>query len=222
LSRLAIVPVMAAAFILFCAKTEAQQESVTANKSNQAHNPAKSTLTDKRVLVERGGWTRLSANYPFTKEGISPELMDEYIADEKKYARYLDISKIMTKPEELRMEQLYQQMSRVQQKTRVIFFEYPPPPMKGSAVSRADLNSWSDAAVYGIWVDGKRIKNAELMHHQPEEFNKIFFSRLTPMAVKNDKFHYQIELMTLNYYKKYREDAITNKHNSNIIFHIKS
>jgi bla regulator protein BlaR1 len=223
LTRLAIVPVIAAAFMLFCTKTEAQQESRSNKKNSVMQSSAKTAKTDKKVLVTTGNWPRLgSSDYPSTKDGISDALMDEYITNEKKYARYQDVSKTMTKPEEQRMEYLYQQMSRAQQKNRTIFFEYPPPPLKGSTVSRSELESWSNPSVYGIWVDGKRIKNSELKNRRPNEFNKIFLSRLTDIAVKHDKFHYQVDLMTLQYYKKYREDAIVNKHNSMIVFHIKS
>jgi bla regulator protein BlaR1 len=218
--RLALIPVLGIAFILFCNKTEAQQPAAP-------QQPVSKHAVDKTYpkLVGKGKllFNPLRRAYPSTKEGASDSLMNEYIALENKYGkRRLDFSKTITKPEEKRMEWIYQHMSMAQQKDRAIFFMYPPEPRVGSVISRTDLNSWKDPSVYGVWLDGKRIKNSELKRHSPEDFNEMFFSRLTDKAVKNDGFHYQIELMTRDYYKRYREQAIANRNNSMIVFHLKS
>lgn len=220
LSRLALIPVFALAFMLFCNKTDAQQERpadkqpAQADKANQKNTVVKVPPT----LVSFSG-----RKYPSTKNGISAAQMKEYEAYEKKYAtRRLDFSKTITKPEEKRMEQLFQQMSPAQQQNRAISFTYPPEPATGSPVTRDELNSWKNPSVYGVWLNGKRMRNSSLQHVNPENINKIFFSRLTDKAVKNDGFQYQVELMTLDYYKKYRQQAIANRNNSNIMFHLKS
>jgi len=220
LIRLALIPVFGAAFILFCNKTEAQQPPTIQQITNKQPN-------GKRYpKLAENGKVRLSPlrrAYPSTKEGVSGSLMKEYVALENKYGmRQMDLSKVITKPEEKHMEWIFQHMSPAQQKDRAISFMYPAEPLPGSPVSRAELDSWKNPTEYGVWVDGKRIKNAELKHLDPRNFNKIFFSRLTDIAIKNDRFHYQIELMTLDYYKRYRERAIANRNNSVIVFHLKS
>jgi bla regulator protein BlaR1 len=223
-TRLAILPPIAVAFLLFCNKTDAQ-EPVSQAK------PEKVKITETAPVITRlpaGSRARVkftTRDYPNTKEGITAVEMDEYTALEKKYAtRRLDFSKTITKPEQERMEQLFQHMSREQQtdKDRAISFSYPPEPLPERHLSQAELDSWTDPAVYGVWIDGKRVKNADLKNHKPGEFNQMFFSKLSERAVKNDKFHYQIDLMTLAYYKKYREEAIANRNNSIIMFHLKS
>ncbi|HEY5325818.1 MAG TPA: M56 family metallopeptidase [Mucilaginibacter sp.] len=218
-ARLTIIPVIVASFMLFCNKTDAQQP-----KSNKQADQTKSGKHKDIINVQLLPPDKpVKREYPSTKNGISPVLMDEYMAYEKKYAaKRLDFSKTITQPEQKRMEQLFQQMSKEQQKNRAISFTYPPEPLPESVVSREELDSWADPSVYGVWIDGKRVKNSQLKHRQPEEFNMMLFSRLTDKAVKNDKFHYQITLMTLDYYKKYREQAIANRNNSMIMFHLKS
>jgi bla regulator protein BlaR1 len=215
-TRLALIPVMAAAFILFCNKTDGQQ--TTDNKQT------KTAIQDAVVpqMVAKGK-TIFAGEYPSTKEGISAALMDEYTAYEKQYTseKPFHITKKMPQTVQKRMELLYQQMSKTQQKNRSIFFEYPAEPLPEKSVSRHQLDSWIDPAVYGVWIDGKRVKNSTLKDRNPREFNQMFFSRLTPFAVKNDKFHYQVNLMTADYYKKYREEAIANKHTSMISFRVK-
>jgi hypothetical protein len=125
-------------------------------------------------------------------------------------------SKKMTKQEEQRLEQLYKRMSPEQQSDRYIGFSYPPDMRPQQKVSQAILDSWKDPAVYGVWIDDKRVKNADLQNRQPSEFNGYYFSRLTPYAVKNDKFHYQVGLMTIEFYKKFREEEIANRNKSMI------
>ena len=149
--------------------------------------------------------------------------MDDYASYEKKYStRRLGFDKIMNTADEKHLEQLYQRMSPEQQKNRAISFTYPPDPMGKSYVTRSQLNMFKDPVQYGVWIDGKRVDNTILKDLDPKKFCVLLFSRLTPVAVKNDHFHYQIELMTLPYYKKYVENAIANRNNSMIMFHLKS
>ncbi|BAU54250.1 M56 family metallopeptidase [Mucilaginibacter gotjawali] len=221
--RLTVIPVIAGAFILFCNKTIAQQPTsnnkpVDSAKSKDSNQPIASKSNNGGVMVHFDG-----RKYPSTINGISASEMAEYEAYETKYTtRRLDVSKSITKPEEERMEYLFQHMSLAQQKYRTIIFDYPPAPAHGSVVSAHDLATWADAGTYGIWLNGKRIKNAELQNINPKNINQIFFSRLTDKAVKNDGFHYQVELMTLAYYKSYRKQAIANRNNSMMLFHFKS
>ncbi|MFI5137174.1 MAG: M56 family metallopeptidase [Sphingobacteriales bacterium] len=221
-TRLALIPVMAAAFMLFCNKTDAQQTI----DNKQTKTAIQDVAIPQKAAKSK---TKFASEYPSTKEGISADLMAEYTTYEKKYAtRRMDMSKTITQPVQKRMEELYQQMSKTQQKNRSIFFMYPPrdaKPLPESSVSRRELDSWNDPAVYGVWIDGKRVKNSTLKDRQPKEFKQMFFSRLTPLAVKNDKFHYQVDLMTTDYYKKYRKEAIeeiiANRHKSMIYFRVK-
>jgi len=223
LSRLAIVPVIAAAFILFCNKTYAQQQQDTSKpiaheKPKAQDQPIANKQNNGRVMVRFDG-----RKYPSTVNGISATELAEYEAYETKYTtRRLDLSKTMTKPEEQRLEYLFQHMSLAQQRYRTIIFDYPPAPVRGTVVTTHELASWADPAVYGVWLNGKRIKNADLKNIDAKNINKIFFSRLMDNAVKHDGFHYQVELMTLTYYKSYREKAIANRNNSMIMFHLKS
>jgi hypothetical protein len=57
-----------------------------------------------------------------------------------------------------------------------------------------------------------------LTKHQPDEFRQVFVSKLTPLAVKNDGFYKQVDLMTIDFYKRYRRDAEQNRHKGQIMF----
>ena len=77
-----------------------------------------------------------------------------------------------------------------------------PPPEKKSPTA-ADLKSWTDAKMYGVWVDDKRIDNAQLKNYNPSDFSNYFVSKLTKNAVNYGKHYYQIDLMTNRYYENY-------------------
>lgn len=217
--RLMVAPVIAAAFLLFCSKTEAQQAATV--KSDSAPS-AKAPAGAKKVHVAAPPFVSRRP-YPSTKEGISAAEMDDYISYEKKYAtRRLSFDKNMTTDDEKHLEQLYQRMNPDQQKDRAIGFSYPPDPIGKSYVTRSQLILFTDPIQYGVWIDDKRIDNAILKDLDPKKFCVLMFSRLTPKAVKNDHFHYQVNLMTKPYYKKYVEDAIANRNHSRIMFRLKS
>ena len=218
LCRLTIMPVMAAAFLLFCSKTQAQQPTPVKSDST-----AKSTNHGKIKKQRPVPQFAIGRPYPSTKDGISAAEMNDYVAYEKKYAtRRLSFSQNMTTDDEKHLEQLYQRMSPEQQKDRAISFRYPPDPLEAGQVTRRQLETFKDPVQYGVWIDDKRIDNAILNDLDPKKFCILMFSRLTPRAVKNDHFHYQITLMTRAYYKKYAENAIANRNKSMIMFHLKS
>jgi len=77
-----------------------------------------------------------------------------------------------------------------------------PPPEKKSPTA-ADLKSWTDAKMYGVWVDDKRIDNAQLKNYNPSDFSNYFVSKLTKNAVNYGKHYYKVGLMTNRYYENY-------------------
>lgn len=220
-SRLAVIPVLAAAFMLFCSKTDAQQTAVTQAKSN-------SDLLDSKIKIDttQAGtpekWEPMV--YPSTKDGVSETLMKEYKAIIAKYIPDNSVhAKMMLKitPEDKdRMITIFKQMSRKQQKQQLWGFVYPGEPLSPSAPTQAQFDSWKNAKIYGVWINGKRIKNTDLDKYKPRDFSQFLGSRLTKRAVINDGFHYQVDLMTVDYYNKYRRDAFLNRYNSMMYYHL--
>jgi bla regulator protein BlaR1 len=116
LSRLAIVPVMTAAFMLFCVHTEAQQVTDSAKKNGQTKATGTGKLSRMTAYVKTGNFY-YGRPYPSTKGGITDDQRKIYIGYEQKYAaRRLDFSKTITRPEEDMLEKLFQQMTPEQQK----------------------------------------------------------------------------------------------------------
>ena len=142
-------------------------------------------------------------------------VLDEFAAILKKYHQPVTskeeakLVKSFSQEDKWRLEVLYAQMSQEQQKQQFIAFYVPGPPPAKSHPTKAQLAKWQDAANYGVWIDDKRIKNADLAKYKPSDFDLVMVSRLTPIAVKNDKFHFQVGLMTPEAYAKFRDEQLS-------------
>ena len=76
--------------------------------------------------------------------------------------------------------------------------EIPIP--KRMSPTAADLKTWEDAKMYGVWIDASRISNSDLKNHKPSEFGWYNVSKLARNAVNYGKHYYQVSLYTQKYY----------------------
>lgn len=101
---------------------------------------------------------------------------------------------------------LYEHMSEKQKsdpvRTAVVKFCYPiPAPTKASPTAQ-QMNDWSDPTIYGVWLDGKRIQNAELTKYKSTDIAHVFMSRLMKNAAHYGQYKFHIDLMTHAYFDK--------------------
>jgi len=220
LVRLAIIPVLAVAFILFCTKTEAQQEPVTSKptttKSAEKHQDnAKAKIKFPLPMARIG-------TFPHTKEGVSEDKLKEYTTITAKYEEVPGRSVMhpdkITDDDKVKMESIFRQMSIEQQGQQTIMFYYPAGPLSASKPTQKQLDKWKDPKYCGVWIDEKKVNNADLANYKPEDFGNVFVSRLTKYAINRKYYPYQVNLMTVDAYKKYRADAIANKHKPQMAF----
>ena len=69
-------------------------------------------------------------------------------------------------------------------------------------VTSAQLQLWVDDTQYGVWVDGKRIKNSALLSMKADDFASFHNSRLMKNAINYGDHYFQIDLMTHDYFDK--------------------
>ena len=81
----------------------------------------------------------------------------------------------------------------------LIWINDMPAPVKKSPTS-AQLKTWEDPKMYGVWIDGKRIKNDQLSKYAPSDFSLYNSSKLAKNAINYGKHYYQINLYTEKYY----------------------
>ncbi|MCO5948984.1 hypothetical protein [Mucilaginibacter flavidus] len=214
LARLAIVPVLAIAFILFCTKTEALQ-TPPATKPAAKNKPTDTAAPGSKVRTKVPPRLRFS-DYPYTKDGVSEEKLKEYMAITAKYEENADRAikhpDKITEEDREKLEPIFRQMSASQQDQQTITFYYLPPPPPPSRPTQKQLDKWKDPKYCGLWIDEKKAKNADLENYKPGDFSEAFVSRLTKYAINRKNYPYQVNLMTNAFYEKYRADAIANMH----------
>ncbi|MFY0593036.1 M56 family metallopeptidase [Roseivirga sp.] len=69
-----------------------------------------------------------------------------------------------------------------------------PTPKK--SISQSELNEFLDEKVYGVWLDNKKIKNAELKNFTPKDFHHFTKSRLLGRAKVSKDYSFQVNLTT--------------------------
>ncbi|MBS1667844.1 MAG: M56 family metallopeptidase [Bacteroidetes bacterium] len=145
--------------------------------------------------------------------GASKALLDEYDSTINKMTSIetrKDGKKIqafsMAKCNIGRMAYLYSQMNEEQRSVRnktvgMMFIRLSTPPAKRSPTT-AQLRAWADSKKYGVWLDGKRISNAQLSKYSPTDFALFWESKLAKNALNYGKHYYQIDLCTSSYYQQ--------------------
>jgi bla regulator protein BlaR1 len=153
------------------------------------------------------------------KEAAQNDVLEEYESEIKKAKAH----KVKTKKGETQilfvggddpavfnhLDNLYQRMSPEQRSKATKVFDIPalPPPAKVSPAAD-EFTKWGNPTLYGVWADGKRLKNSELAQLNPADFVYFTASLLTEKAKLNDKFNVQIDMMTLPYYNTVYKRAI--------------
>ncbi len=75
------------------------------------------------------------------------------------------------------------------------------PPIPRRKVTQEMLDDFLDSKKYGVWLDGKRIKNEELANLAPSEIHSFFQSVLREKAKDYGKYTYHLNIDTEAYMK---------------------
>ncbi|HEY8928934.1 MAG TPA: M56 family metallopeptidase [Mucilaginibacter sp.] len=160
------------------------------------------------------------SNFPHSNIDAPETLMKEYAGISSKYVegpnKPVRTPKLITDEDKDRMEVIFKQMSVQQQSEQAIGFYYPGPPLSPSKPTKKQLTNWLNPKLCGVWIDDKKVSNDALKNYQPADFGNVLISNLTPAAINYKYYKYQINLMTVDFYKDYRKQAIANQNKSHI------
>jgi len=200
-ARLAIIPVIAVTFLLFCNKTAAALAPVKSIALFKGPAPVKNNDTVSKKKLPRPPMPHLLINYPTAKEGASPAVLKEYAAIESKYDRryYRNVPKIaLSQADKDKLEELFKQMNRKQQEAQKIVFSYQK--KFGPIIpTQARLDS-CDNSLYAVWIDGERVKTSELKNHQPQEFSRYGIIKLPKVEYKSLTYRIVANFWTTAYF----------------------
>ncbi len=82
----------------------------------------------------------------------------------------------------------------------------PPPPVKAFVEKRPtvqQLEDWQNEKEYGVWLDGKRMENAQLKEMKPADFGWFSVARLLKNAVNYGKHTYQVDVFSKTYFEQH-------------------
>ena len=173
--QVAVVPLLGMAVFFFSTITIAQEET--------------KNVQSKQIVV------------PSTTEGATPAQLAEYreIVNKAKNEKGRPVKYKISIADRERLQALFLIMSKDQQSQQMIVFRPSPPPMKKKVPTEQQIESWKDANRYGVWIDGKRISNADLDNYTNTDIGRFFVSKLEKNATNYGKHYYQVDLMTNDY-----------------------
>ena len=70
--------------------------------------------------------------------------------------------------------------------------------------------------MYGIWIDEKRVNNDVLKNYVNTDFAQVFVSKLMKNAINYGKHYYQVDLMTNDHYRDYKNE-VTSREGSMLV-----
>lgn len=155
---------------------------------------------------------------PHTEAGVSQALLNEYHAIVNKYKQNNKLNwqyfkESISKADRDRLETIYIQMNKVQQNQQVVFFVPPPLPLPNVVPTSDQLNNWKDANTYGVWINNEKVNNDILNNYAPNDFSSVFITKLMKNAINYNKYVYEVNLMTKNFYEDYYKAVVSNKEN---------
>lgn len=108
-----------------------------------------------------------------------------------------------SKGDKAQLLSLFKQMSYRQQEAQWIIFIKIPGMSPQSPPTETQFNDWKNPKVYGVWIDDKKVNNADLANYKATDFNWFAVSKLYGVALHGKSYRYQVDLMTRSYYAKY-------------------
>ena len=111
----------------------------------------------------------------------------------------------ITDTERTKMREIYNMMTAEQKakypaNSKMIFAPFTPP--KKNPPTAQEFATYADPTIYGVWLDGKRIANAELKNYQPADITHVFKNRLLKNAAHYGQYKFHLDLMTQAYFEK--------------------
>jgi hypothetical protein len=221
LKQATLIPFIVCMVFLFSSRTAAQEKTEkTEKETSKETKPATSPKTDtippeKKKYDQPSRLLFMSAGS--TKEGVSEVLMKEYETIVKKYKTTDDLSwgkkANVSQPDRDRLEEIFLQMNDAQQLKQHIVFLRPTAPLPKITPTAKQFGAYKNAAIYGVWLDDKKVNNQVLSKYKHSDFSHVFVSKLHGGAKKNVKYHYQVDLSTNGHFEAYNKKVRENNKN---------
>ena len=207
LKQTVLLPLSALLIFLFSSKLVAQIKETgkkTPTEKQQKNSGQNDTLGRLKKYFE-------SQSIGYTEQGVSQALLNEYQSIVGKYKRsdkldsrdFQNARQNMGKEDRTRLEAIFKQMSIDQQYQQEIGFFKGIPPLPKVVPTKQQFEQYKNSKTYGIWINNKRVQNAELSKYQNTDFSQVFVSKLHGAAKRGRNYNYQVDMMTNAFYEDY-------------------
>lgn len=199
-----LLPLMA---LLLFGFSEKNTVAIHPNDLLDSHLELNNSMSDK-IQNEIGHINSLSQNLIGPNEGVSKELMDEYISFIESYAKTKTVNFVKYK----RAQAIYKLMSDAQRESLKKYPKLPTEiPISNTSFrtpTEATFESFKDQKKYAIWIDGNHVSNTVLNTYTA---NKIVYytDSYVYKNARSTKFpqEHQVHLYTSNGFKKTFQEA---------------
>ena len=145
-----------------------------------------------------------SSSVTSTIDGVNLEKLNEFKVISQKYVEAYENKKFVqpTQEEMTKMQEIYFAMSKKQQNEQKVGFIPFPDNLPKKVPTPSQFTSWKNQGEFGVWIDGKKVKNSSLNDYDHSDFVHFFQSKLARNAAHYGKYTYHLELYTADYYEK--------------------
>jgi len=206
--QLVVVPVLGIALFFFSAKSIAQDTKSLASNGKTTVQSTQNGISKEQMLEYKTIAKKFEVD---VKNPASNELSDSKRQTKLKQTFTLISSNELSDSERERLISLYLSMSKEQQESQREVLLPVPAPLPKIVPTNQQFESWKDANIYGVWINGKKVKNALLSSYTNTDFASVHVSKLAKNARKNVKYLYQVDLMTTENYAEYLKENSDNK-----------
>lgn len=99
----------------------------------------------------------------------------------------------------------FSDLSEEEKKNVVLVAPFPP-----KTPTDAQFSDWKNPKLFGIWIDGKRVKNEVLDTYKPTDITSFSGSFVHKNARQPEGYLYQMDLMTHSAYERYLKEREEN------------
>ena len=224
--QIAVFPVFLLLLFWFSEKTIAQKEVVQDKEEIAAENTSIQKNTQGKNNKDEDG--KFSFYAPATDLGATDRQMQEYKSIVERYKSTDDKSwwknfkKDITPVDRNRLESIFLQMNRDQQKQQSVVFIKAMGTLPKKVPTAEQIESWKDPKMYGLWIDNKRVDNSILDNYQASDFSHFFESALAKNAKNYGKHDYQVDLTTNQHFVDFNKKKEAEKGTYRMIFYLGS
>lgn len=223
LKQIAVIPLIAAIGFLFSTRVIAQ-DAPKQSANQQQYEPSK--IDAPQSVIDE--YNAILAKYDIDSVRLEKRSLDQKLrtANAQDWIKLMKIDTLdkLDKSDRARLESLFFKMSYKQRTHQLVAFSPKPAVPERLSPTKEQINSWKNTTMYGVWINGRRVKNAVLNDHPNTYFAHYDLRELDPKTAKAMKYNIEVALYTNKWFEYNRNQILAswkrNDYKTNLIFQL--